>query len=201
MRKFILLPIFFISVGIFAQANFGASIVRQTVLESEEYVVYKALLKQMFISENTKRLIIDGLTEADNFYNDYPKVRKKFTSRFKGTTEDFITKNTEAYELNDKFNLEVKLNILNGNEREELFKELNKKGSYDEWAEILSQKYSKGGAEIIRLSRVGFNADKSQALVFVSFQCGWTCGEGNYVLLAKKEGQWKVKKKDMTWIS
>lgn len=196
MRKCIFLSLVFILFSIFAQANFG-----QTVSEPEEYIVYKALLKQMFIDENTKRLVIEGFTAADDFYNDYPNVRKKLTSSFKGTTEDFIAKNTKSYELNDKFNLEVKINILNGKERKELFKELNKKSGYDEWADVLSQKYSKGGAEIITLSRVGFNTDKNLALVFVGSQCGWTCGESNYVLLAKKEGRWKVKKKRLKSIS
>jgi hypothetical protein len=44
---------------------------------------------------------------------------------------------------------------------------------------------------IISVSAVGFNADKTVALVFQSFHCGPLCGEGELVAFRKINGQWK----------
>jgi hypothetical protein len=43
------------------------------------------------------------------------------------------------------------------------------------------------------LSAVGFNADKTRALVYVAYRCGGTCGSGGYVFLKKQNGQWAGK--------
>ncbi len=192
MRKFVL-PLLVFLLIVFAQVNFS-----QTVIEPEEYAVYSSLLNQMFTNEKTNQLVIENLTSADDF-QPIQKRKKGLSSLSKEIIEDSITKNTKSYELSDKFNSEANVKLLGGSEREELFKKLNE--NYYEWGKVFRQKYPAGGVTIISLSRVGFNAEKSQALVFTDYQCGWTCGEGNYVLLTKKEGQWKVKKKSMKWIS
>ncbi len=200
MRKFVLLIVIIIGIPIHAKSFTSLNI--QSELMPEEYFVYKTILRKMFVGEFTKQLVLEGTTESDSFYKDYPNVRKKLIAQFNGTTEDFIEKNIKSFELNDKFNVGLKVNTLRGNERKELFDELIKRSdSYDEWTEVLNRKYSNGGTGIIRLSRVGFNADKNRALVLVGFQCGWTCGESNYILLEKKKGKWKIKRKVMKSIS
>ncbi|HEX6070925.1 MAG TPA: hypothetical protein VFZ18_13915 [Longimicrobiaceae bacterium] len=45
---------------------------------------------------------------------------------------------------------------------------------------------------LIRLSRVGFDPERQQALVFVSHSCGGRCGSGAYLLLSNASGSWAV---------
>ena len=45
---------------------------------------------------------------------------------------------------------------------------------------------------LVRLSRVGFDRAREQALVFVYHICGGRCGTGGYVLLSRAGEQWEV---------
>jgi hypothetical protein len=54
---------------------------------------------------------------------------------------------------------------------------------------------------IIRFSRLGFNLDKSQALLYTSMYCGMTCGSSDYYLFSKINGKWSISDRRMIWIS
>jgi hypothetical protein len=45
---------------------------------------------------------------------------------------------------------------------------------------------------IFEVSAVGFNRDRTRALVYVGHHCGSLCGGGRYHLLVKKEDKWQV---------
>lgn len=77
-----------------------------------------------------------------------------------------------------------------------------------EWANVVSLRDAKrireknfdfarlDGRTLIRFSRVGFDADKQQALF-----CIESPGMGQLVLLAKESGKWKVARLDVVWRS
>jgi len=44
----------------------------------------------------------------------------------------------------------------------------------------------------VNLSRVGFNSEKTEALVYTERSCGPDCGGGDFFLLRKKDGAWTV---------
>lgn len=50
------------------------------------------------------------------------------------------------------------------------------------------------------LSNVGFNADGTQALLYVEHVCG-LCGHGGYILMRKANGRWSVEAEAGTWVS
>lgn len=55
---------------------------------------------------------------------------------------------------------------------------------------------------LITLSRVGFNAARTQAVLNVDRGCGGLCGDGTIVLLARDaSGRWRVVHTRGTWIS
>lgn len=56
-------------------------------------------------------------------------------------------------------------------------------------------------AGLFTFSKVGFNADRTQAVVYRAFSCGDTCGYGSYVLLVKEEGVWTIVAEARQWIS
>jgi hypothetical protein len=67
------------------------------------------------------------------------------------------------------------------------------------WAE--SYKRYPDSVGLIVLSRVGFNAARNQAMVYIQHVCGGLCGTGHYVLLEKNADQWRVVKESMVWVS
>lgn len=56
-------------------------------------------------------------------------------------------------------------------------------------------------AGFFTLSKVGFNADMTQAIVYRAFSCGDTCGYGSYVLLVKAGGAWRIVGEARPWVS
>jgi hypothetical protein len=54
---------------------------------------------------------------------------------------------------------------------------------------------------VVRLSRVGFDADRTRALVYRGQVCGPLCGSGGYVLLEKRSGAWRIVDEAHLWIS
>jgi hypothetical protein len=170
----------------------------QSSPDPEEYAVYGALLKDMFIGKETKRLIVEQDTAVGDYSDSDPaSLLERLTPLTRETVEDFRARNAQPSELSDKFGLEVTINFISKDEIKKIFEKRDDK--YDGW-EAFRKKYP-GAGSIITLSRVGFSQDKSQALIFVGYQCDWLCGQGNYILLTKKGGDWKVEKKSMTWIS
>jgi len=56
----------------------------------------------------------------------------------------------------------------------------------------------------LELSAVGFNPQKTVAVVYIGHQCGSLCGGGTFHLLEKKEGKWqplKWKGSTCSWVS
>jgi len=46
----------------------------------------------------------------------------------------------------------------------------------------------------LELSAVGFNPEKTVAVVYVGHDCGWLCGGGGFRVLEKKDGKWQALK-------
>jgi hypothetical protein len=78
----------------------------------------------------------------------------------------------------------VKINLI-GEEIRRIFEGGARDSENDGW-KVFHKKYPTAGG-FITLSRVGFNKEKTQSLIYVAHNCGWLCGEGNYILLVKKD--------------
>jgi len=53
----------------------------------------------------------------------------------------------------------------------------------------------------VAVSRIGFDASGSQALLYVAFSCGLLCGHGTFILLERNAGRWDVVKIDGYMVS
>jgi hypothetical protein len=54
---------------------------------------------------------------------------------------------------------------------------------------------------IIIVSRIGFNRDHDQAVVYSGMSCGPLCGQGEFTWLTKHNGVWDVESSNVVWIS
>jgi len=63
-----------------------------------------------------------------------------------------------------------------------------------------SQRRFSGSCGYVELSAVGFNSAHSEAFFRADHFCG-LCGGGGYVLMTKINGEWRVVKWDLFWVS
>ncbi len=173
----------------------------QTEIAADEYAVYDAVIADMFADNKVtfdfggdvtvKMLVILNHTVAYTFSTVSSRsqtgVTEDWRSHFPGilqqTVEDYATKSTQPSLLKRSFNLKVDY-ILVGPEEERTRR--------DEW-------HAADGR--VSLSRVGFDRDHRQALVYMSFYCGVLCGHGFFLFLTKSGTAWGVDKKFQVWIS
>lgn len=66
---------------------------------------------------------------------------------------------------------------------------------------ISSKMIWNGEALQIWFSRVVFNHENSEAVIYLDYVCGSLCGEGRWCWLKKSNGSWKVFKSFHTWVS
>ncbi|MBD0371703.1 MAG: hypothetical protein ICV60_12760 [Pyrinomonadaceae bacterium] len=170
-------------------------------IEDEEYAVYSALINDdlkedegepkrpkdrvLIIDESTS--LWDGMIEEekDKFFEELKKSSPELQAE---TVEDLQAKSTSPSTLARNFSIGINYLLVSNEEIKEMFKG---DGVLRGW-EAFHRKYPNSGG-ILTLSRVGFNADKTQALVYKGWSCGGLCGGGGYTLLVKKKGAWVIK--------
>jgi hypothetical protein len=174
------------SIGPVAKSDADSRIVEgrsNSPVSPEEYEVYSvAIANQREI--DTKLVLVSSLTVP--FRIDNPDTRPFPTGVQPSTVEDYRVKNQSASSIGDHFTLPVKHVLVDGREIESLVR----KDTSEAWHGFV-RNYP-GAQSVCRLSRVGFNRNMDQALVFVhKFRPGG--GTAGWALMAKEGGDWKMK--------
>lgn len=149
----------------------------KTDLGLEEYSVYSALISSEYIFEHTQSLIIADETVSMEWPVDFNKMFESSISQ--ETAADFKDKNRSSYPLSSHFSLSVEYAFVDA---PEICKE-----------DCLINHPDADG--LVGFSRVGFNYNVDQALVYVVYYCGRLCIEDGFFLLGKEDGTWKVQEK------
>ena len=162
-------------------------------ISDEEYEIYSTVIKQKYIQPNTKLLIIEERTFRYDFAvdNDEPwREKRKGVTIDRSAAEDYEAKNSSKWLLNKSmFKLPVKLNLITDLDLKAIF--------HGHWGELEWISYYKRYPEstgFVMLSRIGFNTDRTQGLLYIGSRCGPGCGEINFLLLEKANGTWTTKK-------
>jgi len=172
-------------------------------LRNEEYSVYAALIDTGFsliegryIRDEIQLIVIIDHTygcEPDEDLNEVLEwVGQKMPLTEKETLDNFQLKNAESHPLGDYFNLTVEVVLVSIEEIREIFQEDNG------WKEFYATyPFSQG---IMTLSRVGFNAEMDQALLYVEDEWDDCIGSGHYILFTKENGVWTIQSWVISWI-
>ncbi len=167
-----------------------------TYSDADAYEVYSAVLsfpeaappsksKNFIIRRETLRdfgALIDGET-APTRTCLRPDAE---SAKIIGTAiEDYVKINQTKWLLEEKFKPEIPYKLVDSKTIISIINLLTKK---QDWKEFHKQYPDSGG--FVDLSAVGFNADKSVAVVSKGLWCGSLCGEGRYYVLQKKDGKW-----------
>lgn len=119
-------------------------------------------------------------------------IKKQMPNIAPDTLENFKAINKQEYTLKDSFT-GYHCVLVSDSEIEDIFTTENG------WNEFY-KRYPNSQGEIT-LSRVGFNRQMNQALLYTGNQSYWLAGAGYYVLLQKINGHWYIQEKLLTWIS
>jgi len=169
---------------------------------TEEYAVYSLLINKTFGGSKPKRLIIRGHTDCSSLCADlaYPdadrrrqeRIEQQFPSIEQELIRSYLGNNKGAYQLMRSFHLTRDYTLMEKNEIDQILQSYGKDGK--RYKEL----YVDSGG-VVGVSRVGFNREKNQALVYLAYDCGLMCGAGYYFLLIKRDGEWALVKRQTDW--
>jgi hypothetical protein len=123
--------------------------------------------------------------------NDEPwREKKKGLNIDQSAVENYEARNSEHWLLNKaSFKLPVKVNLITDDDLKAIF--------HGHWGELEWINYYRrfpDSSGFVMLSRVGFNTEHTQALLYAGSRCGPGCGDLHFLLLEKANGIWTTKK-------
>jgi hypothetical protein len=150
---------------------------------AEAYEVYAAILPSEWAWRvaNAKRLVIRRETTHYCMCLEPIGDSKKLMD---AAIADYETRSQTEWLIQDNLKIEKPYAIITSDEISAMFQ------PGLEGYQILSQRYP-DSAGYIQFSAVGFNAEKTTAVVYVGHHCGPLCGGGSFSVLQKKDGKWE----------
>ena len=162
-------------------------------ITDDEYAVWSAALDSMVVYEKDDYVVLQKGTESyalgDSAMSAYLKQQLKVTD---AVIQNYVTRNSQAATIERKLTLPVDYMLLSASEIESILSQ----GGYDE----LYIRYPDCNG-VTTLSRVGFSADRSSALVYLSHTTGYLAGAGWALLLRKVSGTWQIIAETIVWVS
>jgi hypothetical protein len=174
--------------------------------EDEEYAVYNAVIQKRYVRPAIKRVVISDQTEIYphdrtelNAVKETDSIRKAFAAWSIGpdTVASYFARNKVPSRLRNRFALSVPTVLLSHRRQRGI--QSGRYSGRDYWGAFYEQYPDSTG--ILAFSRVGFSSAMDQAFVYVGNACGSLCGVGEYYLLSKKNGHWKVEAVFLLWVS
>jgi hypothetical protein len=120
-------------------------------------------------------------------------MRENFERLSEETLADFFAKNREQYPVEPGFNPGGRLICLSNEEFRHVFRD-------GEGWERFHRTFPESDGTL-RFSRVGFNRDVTQAMIYAGQQFDWRIGSGGYWLFSRSDGVWTESGRLGTWIS
>jgi hypothetical protein len=169
--------------------------------QRDEPLIYSAVMEELFAGKKLsdkpiKLILLENLTRFDDFEGDKAvTAAPNATPMFKGlkseTMQSFIRQNARRHPLLNPVKASVKVQLLDG----KIAQETVQNGG---WEKLYAAHPGCGG--IVSLSKVGFDREGKQALVYVAYVYGEDAGRGTILFLQKTGQQWKVQEKLANWV-
>jgi hypothetical protein len=171
-------------------------------LDSNEYQIYSLILNEKFtlindlvVTQKTLKSTSTTISFANNYYQP---LKTEFPNLDTTIFTTLVESNVLAYNLANNFSVSTKtITLISSEEILYLFnlKDVNNKG----WSDF-NRKYPNSNG-MIGMSRVGFNLDKSQAIVAVEHHYGSLGADGFLIYLIKEQNSWRIIKTINSWVS
>lgn len=172
--------------------------------DKEEYAVYYMLLEQWIVNPEIKTVVVKKFTDTNSFNDEKPlaidnvlRSRDENSPIEQSMVDDYNEKN---YRRSSQLAVELfggknKIILVSDLEVKEFFNE----GCNEGWKK-LGEKYPNSQG-LTTLSRVGFNKEKTRAVVYLGHSFACLGGAGHLVILEKQFDGWKIVQSNMLWIS
>jgi hypothetical protein len=148
--------------------------------DHEAYEVYSAILPLEWPLRvaHAKSLIIQNETKS---YEMCLRPYKEWEEKIGPAISDYLKSNAKPSLLQPRIKIAVPYRLIIA---DELRSAIQTAG----WEEFYQRYPDSGGW--IELSAVGFNVNKTVAVVYMGHHCGSLCGGGGFHVLEKKDGKW-----------
>jgi hypothetical protein len=177
-------------------------------LNDEDYAVFTAILKGLGKPEDPeeawkgKEILVTNVTGQGtvekNQWNGWGFRSNSSAAPSEETRRDFESKGKDKCPLKEGWGDPQMYKPLSNVEVESYF-EAKRGKRHDGWEDFYAKHPKAAG--FWTFSRPGYNGANDEAVLYVTHSCGWLCGTGHLYLLAKQDGQWKVKNRLFLWIS
>lgn len=165
----------------------------QTYGDSDAYGVYSAAIPMdNWYCENSKTLLIVQEIPPAEWSIGSPKGAlqgdAEFRKAFAGVFRSFNEANQQKMLLEHRFTFQKPYRLVSKDELDAAFRNVPQNAISDGW-EGFRDSFPDSSGYLI-LSGVGFNADKTIAVVYIEHRCGNMCSQAQYYILKKVDGQW-----------
>ncbi len=168
--------------------------------EIEQYAIYSTLLNKLYQGGHTDRLLIQDRTSVGTIaYKSNPgvldEIRQQLPRMQEETLLSFLAANERPHRFDKHFRLPGASRFIDSQQLDDYFAKEGGGG----WG-AFNRDYPHWGG-FITVSRVGFNQDMNQALLYFSSACADTCGAGGLIFLVKEGVVWRIKGTAANWVS
>ncbi len=193
MSKSIVLSIVFVLLSPIALCAQSAP---ETYQVPEAYEIYAILLPQQWPATvaHTKKMIIRAETASSEICLKPEGESIKIVGP---AIANFLEVNKKTWLLEKTIPMDQPYEFVFDKELDAMFAD-----GPAGWKKFYEKYPDSGGYN--EVSAVGFNADKTVAIVYVAHSCGGLCGGGSFHVLEKKDGKWQKlnwKGTECTWAS
>ena len=160
------------------------------------------MIEELYVPDWVKLIVIRSETVLDSQYYAGAFGVPDALSLSPDILNSIENRNKQPQPISsDKLALSVACTILDQEAFDEIFTRNDEHPTdlWDNWDRFYEEYHDSQG--IMRISRVGFDANGSQALVYVGNTQHDLVGAGYFVLLVRKADTWVVHSKELTWIS
>jgi len=170
--------------------------------EIEQYAIYSLLLNKLYHGGHTDRLLIQDRTSVGPIaYKSNPgvldEIKQQLPLMQEETLLSFLAANEQPHRFDKHFPLPGASRFIESQQLDDYF---SKEGGGGGGWNAFHRDYPHWGG-FITVSKVGFNQDMNQALLYFSSACADTCGSGGLIFLVKEGVVWRIKGTAATWIS
>ncbi len=194
--------IFTVSQGPISVAASGQNVANISAATAEEYGIYAVVIQEMVLGKDSKTLVVLNATSAgyppgmaaSTSFGGSPDRKRLLEAAEQSTKSDFEAKTKQRVALEcNPMKLGVRCVTLDEKEAEKAL------DANEGWKGFYKAYPASPG--FLLLSRVGFNATHTQALLYYGVSCELLCGSGYFVLLSREADRWKVVDKAVLWVS
>ncbi len=166
------------------------------IIPKSEYEVYSSVLIDRYNPQSVNKIVIYQVTNNQTWcinYDCFQNFKNYSLEKDSMLFIDHKNKNAKTYKLENKFSIPQTVILISEEELNEIFQ--NAEG----W-DVFYEKYP-NSTGVIQISRVGFNSNQTQAILYFGYHRESLDGQGYLIFLTKDEGNWIVREQVGLWIS